>query len=155
MRKHLVTGGLGLAALILNPFYACSMIEGYSYGAKDMRAAVEGTWTLTTERRSYTFQVKQGKHDPKRHSSRSMISSAHACGTRTLVASASACIDESLMPVVVTLEGTTTDGVFAVFGTTFTEGTLRIDVAGQNVDATVTPDGKATLESGKLIRIGR
>lgn len=155
MRKHLVTGALGLAALILNPFYACNpFAPSYTYSAKEMKAAVEGTWTLTTEGRSYVFHVKQGNR-ARQHSSRSMIPSAQACGTRTLVASASACIDSSDMPVVVTLEGETTDGMFTVHGTTFHRGNLVIEVADYLVEASVTPDGTATTDRGTLIRTGR
>jgi len=157
MRKHLVTGALGLAVLILNPFYACHLGPSFTYSAKDMKAAVEGTWTLTVEHQTYSFHIKQSTHDPmQKQSSRSLVPSANACGTRSFVATASACIDFSRMPLVVTLTGETTDGVFIIEGTTFREGNLVIEVAGHQIDATVAPDGTATVEGGgKLVRTQR
>ena len=157
MRKHLVTGALGLAALILNPFYACNpLAPDFTYSAKDMKAAVEGTWTLTVENESYSFHIEQSAHDPmQKQSSRSLMPTAHACGTRSFVATASACIDFSRMPVIVDLTGKTTDGVFMIEGTTFREGRLIIEVAGHQIEATVAPDGTATIDSGKLVRTAR
>ena len=153
MRKHLITAALGLSALIFNPFYACNIL-GYTYAAPEMKAAVEGTWTLTTPDRSYVFHVEQAK-GTQRYSNRSMVPSAHACGSRTFVASASACIDSTTMPVVVTSSGETTEGVFSVSGKTFVQGDLVIEVAGQRVEAIVKPDGTATTESGTLTRTAR
>ena len=37
---------VGLAALVLNPFFGCGTVEFHD-GADEMRPAVEGTWKLT------------------------------------------------------------------------------------------------------------
>lgn len=59
------------------------------------------------------------------------------------------------MPVVVNVSGTTSDGVFLVHGTTFRDGDLVIEVAGQSIEAKVMPDGTATVPNGKLTRASR
>ena len=155
MMKRLSIATLGLAALVLNPFYACSTERAFRFSATEMRAAVEGTWTLELADRSYIFHIEQATEAKQQHSQRSVVGHAHACGKRTLVKSASACLDTSTMPVVVNVSGTTTDGVFVVYGTTFRDGDLVIEVAGQAIRANVMPDGTATVTGGKLSRSSR
>ncbi|MDQ3339648.1 MAG: hypothetical protein M4D80_31160 [Myxococcota bacterium] len=148
MLKKLSIGALAVAALVLNPFYACSSDRAFTYSAAEMAAAIEGTWTLTASDRSYIFHIEQASEAKQKSSSRSLVPSAHACSQRTLVKSASACIDTSTMPVVVELSGQTTDGLFMVKGTRFESGHLIIEVAGQQVRAKVKPDGTAILVEG-------
>jgi hypothetical protein len=157
MLKKLSIGTLTVAALVLNPFYACSSEREFTYSAAEMIAAIEGTWTLTLDDRSYIFHIEQASEVKQKHSSRSLVPSAHACSQRTLVKSASACIDTSTMPIVVNLSGTTTDGLFMVRGTRFESGRLIIEVADHHIQALVNPDGTATVEGEKrsLIRVSR
>ena len=150
MLKQLTIGVLAVAALVLNPFYACSLGPSFSYSAAEMTAAVEGTWVLTVDGRSYIFHIEQASA-AQQHSSASLVPSAHACGDRTLVKSASACIDTSTMPVVVTLSGTSTDGIFQVDGTRFEKGRLVIEVADYQLEATVLPDGSATVSGNRTL----
>jgi hypothetical protein len=158
MLKKLSLGTLAVAALVLNPFYACIGDRAFTYSATEMAAAVEGTWTLTLEDRSYIFHIEQASAPKQQHSSRSLVPSAHACSQRTLVKSASACIDSSTMPIVVNLSGKTTDGEFTVNGTRFESGRLVIEVGDHQVRAKVKPDGTATMveeSKGTLIRSAR
>lgn len=155
MRK-LTIAVLGLAALVLNPAYACRTQKAFEFSAHEMRAAVEGTWMLTTVKGSYTFEIEQAA--AAQHSStRSLISPAHACGARTLVRSASACEDSSVMPIVVHLAGGTTNGEFEVYGATFVSGFLRITVAGRPIYARISAEGTATdvSDGATLIRARR
>ncbi|HEX4403687.1 MAG TPA: hypothetical protein VH560_02595, partial [Polyangia bacterium] len=66
---------------------------------------------------------------------RALVRAAYACGNRTLVASASACIDSSSMPLAVTfVSGDASfatgpfSGTFIVESTTFTEGGLELTI---------------------------
>jgi len=156
MFKKLSIATLGLAALVLNPSYACRLEKDFDYSAVEMRAAVEGTWTLTTSGGSYTFDIEQAAA-AKRSSARSLVPSAHACGSRTLVKSASACESESVMPIEVHLAGETTDGVFEVYGATFVAGSLKVTVAGHLVYARVSPEGITSdvSDGATLVRASR
>jgi hypothetical protein len=144
MLKQLSIGTLAVAALVLNPFYACTGDREFTFSATEMAAAVEGTWMLTTADRSYIFHIEAAS-EAKQHSSASLVPSAHACGSRTLVKSAAACLDTTTMPVVVKLSGATSDGVFRVHGTRFEDGELVIEVADHAVHARVNADGTASV----------
>ena len=158
MLKQLSIGTLAVAALVLNPFYACVANRDFQFSANEMAAAVEGTWTLTLEDRSYIFHIAAASEAKQKHSSASFVPSAHACGNRTLVKSAAACEDTTTMPVIVNLSGTTTDGEFRVHGTRFVEGELVIEIANHSIYARVNADGTATVSGDKqrkLIRSAR
>ena len=158
MRARLAVAAVGLAALVLNPSYAClgDREPAYAFTAADMKSAVEGTWTLAIAGRHYILHVAQAAEIAQTHASRALVGEAHACGKRTLVRSAHACLDTSEMPLVVELSGErTSDGMFSIHGTTFREGQLVIRVAGQDVFARVTPEGVATVDRGTLVRSSR
>src|SRR5262245_19841349 len=101
----------GVAAFLLNPAYACSSAEPeYQYGEAELRAAVAGEWSLTVSRSSgtpleLTLHLEQSMQPTASlapaPSDAPLLRSAHACGTRTLLASAQACIDASEMPLAV------------------------------------------------------
>jgi hypothetical protein len=136
----MLLGTVGLAALVLNP-YACSSTRELTYGADDMRAAIEGTWHLATSRGSYTFQIEQAGATTTETSQASLIPSAHACGKRTLVKSAHACVDTTTMPLVVKYAGETTEGSFVVDGHTFESGRLAMDIDGQVIGVRISKYG--------------
>jgi phage tail sheath gpL-like len=157
MLKQLSLGALTVAALVLNPFYACVPEPSFQFTANEMAAAIEGTWTLTLEDRSYIFHIEAASAR-RQHSRASLVPSAHACGKRTVVKSAAACVDTTTLPVVVNVSGSTSDGEFRVHGTRFVEGELVIDVADHRVHARVNADGTATVHADKpqtLIRAAR
>ena len=154
MRKELVVVALGFAVMILNPYYVNPLKSKFSYSAAEMKAAIEGTWTLTLDDRSYIFHIQQADRDwMPQVSERAMRLSS--CTHRTLVASAAACRDITRMPVVVTLSGENTDGLFAISSTTLVEGELWIEVDGRKIYAIVMPDGTAAVDGAKLIRTAR
>src|SRR5512140_605696 len=94
---------IGLAVLSLSPVAIWwSVTPHYDYGDTELRAAVEGTWQLTTTTgRNLTFTIRQAKETERTHASRGLVQSAAACGHRTLVRSAEACMDVSEMPLVI------------------------------------------------------
>jgi hypothetical protein len=151
----LVVAAVGLAALVLNPFYACTRERIYTFSAEDMKRAVEGTWTLALGDRHYILHLSQASAVSQPHASRGLVDEAHACGKRTLVSSAHACLDISEMPLSVEISGDTSQGVFMVHGSRFREGHLLLSIAGQDLTAFVAPDGRATLSAGTLVRNSR
>src|SRR5262245_26724183 len=106
MAKKLVAVMLGLAVAILNPLAACSLLGGFDFGAKEMRAAVEGTWTVTSPAGedapavAYTITIRQGTGAERKPSAAGgLVAPAAACGDRSFVATAAACLDTSRMPL--------------------------------------------------------
>lgn len=166
---------VGLAVLVLNPVFG--VLAGTSFGADELRAAVEGTWRLTVRgddgaARTVTFRIAQGSEVEGGHASaRALIRPAAACGRRTLVKSAGACLDETRMPLEVTLladggqRREAEAGEFWVIGTRFDQARLSVRVAEFRVSARVTPAGEAQSVSSSddtgrelpstLVRIAR
>ncbi|MBA3455413.1 MAG: hypothetical protein H0T42_20135 [Deltaproteobacteria bacterium] len=149
MLKKALLGTVGIAALVLNPFFGCGD-ESFRYGADEMRAAIEGTWKLTvpadgtTPAQETVFSISQAATPAEQHSrGRSAITEAAACVQRSLVKSAGACLDSTEMPIEVKLlaGGAATKGTFEVFGFKFTEGMLRIELGTSHLRATVAADG--------------
>jgi hypothetical protein len=77
-----------------------------------------------------------------------LIRSAAACGSRTFVASANACIDYSEMPLDVVLvsgpdsyKAASLSGNFRIASLIFTEGTFSLSFGSVNVYAEITRDG--------------
>ena len=148
---------LGLAFFFLNPALACGPGDpDYEYGATEMRAAVEGKWTLAVDsegqQTSVTVLVQQATmfapvaaQSSARHS---LVRSAAACGGRTLVKAAGACIDLSQMPVAVTfvdgdpsLMAEKGAGIFTVYSLRFDTGELAFQFGGYNVVSTISQAG--------------
>jgi hypothetical protein len=157
---------LSLLALVgfffLNPGLACGPAEPeYQYGAAEMRAAVEGDWVVTITPESgapveYGVNLKQSNGvNPAaaRPVSRALVRQAHACGARTLVASANACEDYSEMPLTVTLAPNSppTSGSlianYRVWSLVFTTGDLDLALGAYHVSAQIKADGTVTSAS--------
>src|SRR5262249_39398906 len=129
--------------------------SGPSFGAAELRAAVEGTWRLTVRgedgtEQTVTFRLAQGSEAEGGHASaRALVRPAAAGGTRSRVRRAGACMDVTRMRVEVTriAEGgepqRVEPGEFMVFGNEFHLGELRISIAEVHVSARVTPGGEA------------
>src|SRR5690242_6504450 len=102
MTKTLMLAVFGLTALIVNPFFGCEddHVPFYSYDAADMRIAIEGRWKLhIAGKPDVTLTIKQSAKLEQQHAQRAtLVRSAAACGTRSLVRSAGACLDTSEMP---------------------------------------------------------
>ncbi|HTL38737.1 MAG TPA: hypothetical protein VL326_36650 [Kofleriaceae bacterium] len=136
------------AVLLLNPISGCEYFAGYDYGAKEMKAAVAGTWTVKTKNgHEVTFKVDVG--DAKRHSSRGWIPSAAACSHRSMISTAEACMDVTEMKLtLVAVEGDApTEARFGVYSTHFTQGELSMRIGDEYVSAQVSPTGKV-LDDG-------
>ena len=107
MRRILPT--VALAVFLVNPGFACSDEPAFTFGATEMRAAVAGDWSLTItpaggsalEVTIHLDQAAAPATTAVRVPGASLVRAAHACGTRTLVKSADACIDRTEMPLAV------------------------------------------------------
>lgn len=144
-----------VAVFFLNPAFACSGDPEFQYGAADMRAAVGGDWSLTITPRDAGVAMQVTVHvdqatttGPIGAGGHSLVRAARACGSRTLVKAAGACVDVSEMPLAVTyLSGdasfaaATMSGKLEVFGLTFAQGDLELKIGGYQVLAQVQSDG--------------
>lgn len=171
MRGHVL--GFAVLGFLFNP-YACSAPadDPYQYGASELRAAVEGTWdfTLTTpegQSAEFSVELRQGgapaqtSTGPRRSRSRQAfgLREAHACGTRSFIATAEACIDMAEMPLGVrfvegdrklgsaviwqdSVAGFADAGTYRVYSLVFSQGTLSVQLGDLNVEAEVASDGR-------------
>lgn len=146
MMRKIVLGVAATVAFAMNPaFVGCGGTDlSYSFGAKEMSAAIAGTWTLTAQGRTHTFTLAQTTSDVQGRATPAFFSEAAACSHRTLVASAAACADSTDMPLLVRFaDGSehVARASFVVFGFTFTKGLLNLEIDGLGMTAWVTPDG--------------
>jgi hypothetical protein len=156
MTKTLLLAVFGLTALIVNPFFGCDAEVTYSYDAADMRIAIEGSWKLHVDGKpDITLTIQQSAKAEQQHAMRAtLVRSAAACGRRSLVRNAGACLDISEMPLDVEVAGMTTKqpakGTFVVPFTTFEIGNLTIQLDDVEVYAKIWPNG--TVESASIWR---
>jgi hypothetical protein len=154
-----------VAFFLVSPGFACgpgSDDPEFHYGAAEMRGVIEGDWAVTMtpaggEPMAYTVHLQQATKAPAsagRRTRGGLIRAAYACGARTLVASASACIDTTTMPLDVTLapggssvNGTPT-GSFQIMGTTFGRGYLGLTFGDWTLSAEIDPDGTIFFVTG-------
>ena len=168
-RMRIVLWSLGAAAFLLNPAFACGgdSNDTYQYGAIEMRAAVEGTWSFSIafdDGQQGTLTVKVAQADavasavsretreasPSRRTG--IVRSAEACGSRTLVKTAAACVSTTQMPLTVTFVAgdeiyrtATLVGSFNVLGTLFQQGEVVIAIGGSTyLGGTISPTGQFT-----------
>jgi len=146
-----------VAVFFLNPAFACSDEPQFQYGAAEMRAAVEGDWSLTITpdggtAMQVTVHLEQSPTAPAataaRQPSRALVRAAQACGTRTLIKEAGACIDATNMPLVVTyvsgdatFSNATTSGDFTVSSLVFSRGDLFLTIGPYHMIIGVAADG--------------
>jgi hypothetical protein len=171
LRKLFVTA-VWLAALVLNPFYACEDgAEGFQFTEADVRGAIEGTWKLEIAGHApITLAIREVHGAVQARAGTGWVASAAACGSRSFVRPAHACMDFTMMELDVrVLAGArgSTYGRVDVAGTHFhgaelhvsiysprsRSGALRgpaepdLSIGDTRVVAFVTPDGKATQVS--------
>lgn len=140
MIRTIVLGTVLLAILALNPMFGCFATH-FDYSEADMKKAIEGRWKLTIDRRELEMTVRETK-SVQRHASNGLVNSAAACGTRSFVNTAEACIDASSMDVDVAIAGVINHGTFRVFGTTFERGNLEVEANGLWLDVHVDAVGQ-------------
>jgi hypothetical protein len=114
-----------IAVVALNPMFGC---DQFTFNETDMKRVIEGHWKLTLEKRDLDMTIRESR-TAKRHASRDGIfNSAEACGTRSFVNTADACVDDTEMTVDVAIGTAVNHGTFRVFGTSFERGTLEVEV---------------------------
>jgi len=153
---------LALLAFFLNPGIACVSSDDpdFKYGEAEMKAAVEGTWLLTLRAsdgtvsettlqiaQSGTAQAMMSPSGSGNHRT-GVIRAAAACGSRTFVKSAGACMDDSMMPLDIAyvsgsprFQTASLSGSLRVGGLIFTQGYLNLGLGDVTVGALVAPDG--------------
>src|SRR6185369_9810377 len=131
------------AFFFLNPNVGCGSDEPqFQFGAAEMRGAVEGDWSFTITPSGggathVTVHIAQAAAvvdgSTARTPGRTVLRAAYACGGRTLVRSAGACIDVSEMPLTVSVvsgdpvfSGAAMSGTFRVYGLSFAFGDLEL-----------------------------
>lgn len=149
---------LALIGFVVNPGVGCGPGEPeFHYGAAEMRAMVEGTWELGLRNpdgstSTVVVTVKQGAGE-KAAARRplGLVRPAMACGSRSLVRDANACMDETVMPLDVTMvskdspySGATLSGAFTIYSLILGPGQLYIYLGKLAVGGTVAPDGTVT-----------
>jgi len=165
----LVIGLVVLGVLVLNPWFGLTATR-FDYGAAELRAAVEGRWQLTISAahqptRVVTFTVAQGR-EVEQSAARGLVRSAAACGTRSLVKSAEACMDVTRMPLELKLASGEVDGELrgelSVYGTAFRAAAITVMRGGARwLEAKISREGSASevLVDGdataKLVRLAR
>ena len=171
MRRLLLV--IPIAMFFLNPNVACVDEPEFQYGAAEMRAAVEGDWSITISpdggtATEVTVHIEQGtaaSAATAQAPGRALVRAAHACGNRTLVKSAGACVDVSEMPLAVTyvsgdaaFSSATLRGNFAVHSLVFAIGELYLTLGSTQIHARVNADGtvaSAELYSGGTVALNR
>jgi hypothetical protein len=168
MRMRSLAFVAAVAFFLVSPGFACGPAEPeWQYGAAEMRAAVEGDWALTITPASgapleYMIHLQQSATAPAsavRERRDGLVRAAYACGGRTLVASASACVDTTRMPLDVTLAPGgppttgTPSGEFSVMSTVFSRGFLSLKIGDYPVSAEIGPDGTVFSSSASLRRL--
>lgn len=171
-----------VATFLVDPTFACGPGEPeFHYGATEMRAAAEGTWTFVIapdtgasplELTVKVEQATQSAGTQARSAGRGLLRRAEACGTRTLVKSANACFDLTQMPLAVTFVSGNEAfaqaklvGIFDVYGLTFdraADSSLSFGLGGYSITSQLAPDGtvvRASVEPsglrGTLVSAGR
>jgi len=156
-----------LAAFFLNPSFACTDEPQFQYGAEEMRAAVAGDWSVTITpdggtATQVTVHIDQSATaaTASRAPARAIVRAAQACGTRTLVKPAGACIDLSEMPLDVTyvsgdasFTSAALSGEFAVLGLAFVTGDLSLILGPYRILARVNADGSPGVAN--LVGVGQ
>lgn len=145
--RRLVAYLIAGAALVLNPFYACTPDPAFSYDLLEIEGALAGTWraTITHEGtvQSVTFRIEAASARQE-HAARGLVPSAAACSKRTLVRSAHACLDVTAVPLVlIALDGSELPmkGTFVVWGKRFDDGGAELELGGVSVRARVHATG--------------
>jgi hypothetical protein len=152
--RKLVVGVVAAAVFLITPYFLYDRLFGYQFGESQMRSAIEGTWTLEVTQagattRSLSFTIEQASAPT--HSSRegTWLRSAAACGRRSFIRNAEACMDTSEMQLklVAVGGGKLGSGLLRVDGKSFRRGYLDLDLSDLSVHAVVSSAGEVTEAS--------
>jgi hypothetical protein len=149
-------GVLGLSVFLFNPA-ACE--PDFDYGAEEMTAAVEGTWRVSVQPTSgpaydFTLRLQQASAVARAggDAAPSLVGrTALACGKRTLIKGAGACLTATEMPLAgQVLEGpdalktAPVNGILTVLSRTFTNAALGFEVGSYVVNGRLSSTGEAS-----------
>lgn len=143
LTKTVVTGSVLALAFLAN----CDLILGpdWKYGEAEMRSAVEGTWKLTRKGEAITLVAKQATSAQHSERERGLVKAAAACGNRSFVKQAAACIDSTRMPLELIANGhQVKEANLIVDGTTFRTGRFWFYLDDASVEAEIDPTGAVT-----------
>lgn len=152
MKSRIVRGsivlGLGVAALVLDPSALVLADPGFNYSDAQLRPIAEGTWMLTRGDKSTTLLISEASAPEHAERERAWVREAGACGHRTMVRSAHACVDWTEMPLDVRavsgeLAGAHATGTLRAYGAKLDSAVLQIEleVAGTSYGARVSRTG--------------
>jgi hypothetical protein len=150
---------LPVAFFFLDPGLACGPppAPAYTFGAEEMRAAIEGGWSISlapddgSPVQQVTVLLRQATGTSSLATAArgpSLVRAAYACGNRTLLRSAGACLDVTTMPLTVTIlagdpvfSAPQPTGTFRVDGLDFFVGELELEVGPYQILMEVASDG--------------
>lgn len=159
MARSVLVGVALIAALVLSPFSACDRFT-YHFGASELRAAIEGTWQITPRGQPrITVTIMQGGAPD--HAALGWIRKAAACGDRSLIRTAGACMDTTSMPLAIAIvdglpRDTETHGTVLVAGSELVSANLELHLGALVVEAKVSPTGEAeSWTDATIVRLRR
>ncbi|HSK02189.1 MAG TPA: hypothetical protein VK932_13145 [Kofleriaceae bacterium] len=145
MVKKLASSVVFLAVLVLTPYFLFASPADFTFGEREVRAAVEGRWTLKLPERELELAVELARKPARASRDGAWIRPAAACKHRTLVRSAEACLDTTKVELLVKVAGAApARGELLVIGKSFRLAKLRFEVGGQPVYARLSSAGEAT-----------
>ncbi|HET9992894.1 MAG TPA: hypothetical protein VFQ65_30370 [Kofleriaceae bacterium] len=144
MTRKLIYVAILIVIVAINPMFGPIVgLHGYRYGEAEMRHAVEGAWTLTP---AHGAPIHFTLRERAVHASGpSWFHQAAACGSRSFVHTAGACMDTSDMELAVASSELDADRArFFVAGLEFVHGELEIETSDHRwIHARIAPDGSA------------
>lgn len=167
MLRKLVVVAVAVAVFLITPYYFFQRFTSHQFGEAEMRRAVEGTWTVELtqsngERRSITLSIEQARSAERAERERGWIRSAAACGSRSFVRSAEACMDTSRMPLTLTALGddrpASLRGQLVVDGKVFERGTLDLQLDSHLLHARISKAGdvlEVSASGASAVRLAR
>lgn len=150
MVRKLVVAAVAVAVFLITPYFLYEQHIAFHFGAAEMRAAVQGTWRLELApaagpSRSIAFTMDQAASPASSERERAWIRPASACGHRTLVRSAEACLDSTDMQLTLVAVGGARSlaptAKLRVIGKRFERGELELEVEGSLVTARISSAG--------------
>jgi SH3-like domain-containing protein len=150
MLRKLVVAAVAVAVFLITPYVLYQRVTAFDFGEAEMRRAVEGTWTveLTTAegaRRSLTLEIEQARSAARVEREHGWIRSAAACGSRTFIRSADACMDKSEMELKLTATGddrpASLRGRLIVVTKSFQRGQLELELDDRSLGAQISRTG--------------
>jgi hypothetical protein len=145
MVKKLVSSVVLLATLLITPYFLFASPGGFTFGEREVRAAVEGRWTLKLPERELELALELARKPARASHDGAWIRPAAACKHRTLVRSAEACLDTTDVELIVKVAGAgPARGELHIIGKSFQRARLRFEVGGKPVYAKLSSAGEAT-----------